>query len=96
MGRETGCEYHCIIFIFFPSVFVFSWLTCSVTLFRRMMAVVSVSLFSLSLVPLTRSYWCWCIEVVVSVMTNYLKSQVFDHHSVDFLGIGSVLNSITF
>ena len=43
MGRGTGCEYHCIIFIFFPSVFVFSWLTCSVTLFRRMMAVVSVS-----------------------------------------------------
>ena len=42
-----------------------------------MIAVVSVSLFfyffSLSLVALTRSYWR--IEIVVSFMENYLKSQ---------------------
>ena len=41
------------------------------------MAAVSVSvlfyLFSLSLVPLTGSYWV--IEIVLSVMQNYLKSQ---------------------
>ena len=41
-----------------------------------MIAVVSVSLyylFSLCLVSLTRTYWC--IEIVVSVMLNFLKSQ---------------------
>ena len=49
------------------------------------MAVVSVSLFFLyfflSLVPLTRSYWS--IDIIVSVVKNYFKSQVFDHYSVD-------------
>ena len=53
-----------------------------------MMAVVSVSLYFFhffTLVPLTRSYYC--IEIVV---LNYLKSQISDLYSVDFLGKGRV------
>ena len=49
-----------------------------------MMAVVSVSLFSLPLAGLTRS-----IEIVVSVVQNYLKSQVSNYFYVDFLRKGS-------
>ena len=49
-----------------------------------MMAVVSVSLFSLPLAGLTRS-----IEIVVSVVQNYLKSQVSNNFYVDFLRKGS-------
>ena len=51
-----------------------------------MKAVMPVSLFSLCLVPLTRS--CWCIESVVSAMQMYFKSQVCDYY-VNFFEKGS-------
>ena len=53
------------------------------------------SLFSLSLVPLTRSYWC--IKIAVSLVLNYFKSQISCNYSLDFLGKReSVLISIIF
>ena len=51
-----------------------------------MKAVMPASLFSLCLVPLTRS--CWCIESVVPAMQMYFKSQVRDY-SVNFFEKGS-------
>ena len=44
-------------------------------------------LFSLSLVPLTRAYWC--TEIVVCHIKLFIKS-VSDHYSVDFSGKGAV------
>ena len=53
-----------------------------------MIAVVSVSLFSLSLVSLTRSYWGHRNCCVCNV-TLFIK-LVSDHYSVNFLGKGRV------
>ena len=51
-----------------------------------MEAVLPVPLFSLSLIPLTRS--CWYIESVASAMQIYFKSQVCDY-SVNLFEKGS-------
>ena len=70
VGGGTGGGYHLIVFFL---VFLFSNFRRRQSLYLRdqgMMDIVSVSLlfslFSLNLVPLTRSYW-W-IEAVVSVV----------------------------
>ena len=79
-GWILSCSfYFCFVFCFFICAFVLCSLVSPVPFLSDyiMIAVVSVSLFfyffSLFLVPLTRSYWC--IEIVVSVMQNYLKSE---------------------
>ena len=65
MGGGTGGGYHLIAFGFFVCsyVFVFCCHAFSVPLFRRLeqdgcyVCFFVFSLFSLSLVPLSRSYW---------------------------------------
>ena len=73
VGGGTGGGYHLIDFIvFFSCRFVFFCLTFSVPLFRWLehdgccVCFFVFSLFSLSLVPLTRSHWCQ--EIVVPVV----------------------------
>ena len=58
VGRGTGSRYHLIAFVFFSCAFAFCSFMFSIPLFRYLEhdAVMSVSLFSLSLVPLATSY----------------------------------------
>ena len=75
----TGNKYY--LKVFFPCAFVFCSLMLSVPFFKWLehdsccVCFCASYLFSLSPVPLTKSYWG--MEVFVSVMKNYLWSQAF-------------------
>ena len=85
----SGCGCYLIVYFFICAFFFWSLMSC---LFFNWVEHDSCCvcffvyyLFSLSLVPLTRSYWG--IEIVVCNVTLFIKS-VSDHYSVDFLGNG--------
>ena len=90
VGEDSGWVSSYTFFFYFS--YVFCSLTFSVPLFKwpehESCCLFVFSLSSLSLVPLTRSYYCR--ETAVSVASNYFKSQLPDHYSVDFLGKGRV------
>ena len=72
VGGETGSGYYLIAIVFLTWAVVFCSLMSSVSFFKWLehdsccVCFFVYCLFSLSLVPLTRSYWG--IEIVVSVM----------------------------
>ena len=78
VGGETGSGYYLVVFVvvvfvIFSLVLLFFVLSCLLSLCLKWLehdgscvCFFVFYFFSLSLVPLTRSYWC--IEVVVSVM----------------------------
>ena len=94
LGGRTGGGYYlllCFLCLFLFVLLSFGLLSC---LFFKWVEHDSSCVcfflyysFSLSPVPLTRSYWG--IEIVVFNVTLFIKS-VSDHYSVDFFGKGRV------
>ena len=89
VGGETGGGYYLIAVVFLTWAVVFCSLMSSVSFFKWLehdsccVCFFVYYLCSLSLVSLTKSYWC--IEIVVSHIKLFIK-LVSNHYSVDFLG----------
>ena len=75
LGGETGHGYYLIVYFILICAFVF-WSLLSCLFFKYVepdsccVCFFVYYLFSLSLIPLTASYWS--IKIVMSVMKNYL------------------------
>ena len=85
VGGVPGGWYDLILFCFYLC-FSFSVLFCLLKDDDCCVCFLGFTLFSLSLVSLIRCYYC--IETFVSLLWNYLKSQVSDYFSVNYLEKG--------